>query len=302
MRRSATCVGPSADRAPWLSVIVAVGGAIDALAPLAAQARDGRVEVIVVTDDAGAHLRPDPPLKILRLPGRATLPRLLGAGLAEAQGEIIGVLDAGCPPDPSWVTVAIEAHIGSHPVVGGAVEPEGLRTCADWAGYFLDYGRFMLPLAPGAAPLVPGINITMKRWALDRDRRYVAPEFWKAYWCRALQAGGHTLHLAPSLLVRYRRRLPLGALLAQRFHHGRCFAGMRLEQISLGRRLVYLAGSPALPLLLLARLLRALLPKRRRFGALARALPVIVLGTVGWALGELFGYLAGPGGSCRHVR
>jgi hypothetical protein len=77
---------------------------------------------------------------------------------------------------------------------------------------------------------------------------------------------------------------------------------MRLRELSPVRRMVYAAGTPALPLLSCARILGAVLPKRRHRAALGRALPAIVLGAVAWAAGELCGYLAGAGQSCRHVR
>jgi hypothetical protein len=77
---------------------------------------------------------------------------------------------------------------------------------------------------------------------------------------------------------------------------------MRLRQVRGLRRLGYIAGAPALPLVLLARMLRAVLPKRRYLGKLALAMPVVCLAMLIWAAGELTGYLFGPGESCRYVR
>ncbi len=77
---------------------------------------------------------------------------------------------------------------------------------------------------------------------------------------------------------------------------------MRLEQLSGLRRVAYLAGAPVLPLLLFARIIRAVLQKRRHLGKLALTIPLIFLAMLSWALGEFIGYAAGQGGSCQHVR
>ena len=82
----------------------------------------------------------------------------------------------------------------------------------------------------------------------------------------------------------------------------RSFAGMRLRQLRGLKRVAYLAGAPALPVMLLARAVGAVLPKRRYVGKLVLAMPMIFLAMLSWALGELVGYSSGPGGSCKHVR
>jgi hypothetical protein len=160
----------------------------------------------------------------------------------------------------------------------------------------------MLPLTEGIAAELPGNNISMKRWALERGREFASREFWKTYWCRQLQADGLQLHIAPEMLVRYRPNTDFRPFLVRRFHHGRCFAGMRLRQFRGLGRAAYLAGTPALPLLLFARIVRAILPKQRYTGRLVMAMPMIFLAVLSWAMGELTGYLCGPGDSCRYVR
>jgi hypothetical protein len=287
-------------------VIVAAGDAgvdragIDALLAQAG----GDVEVIVAErkDRPLASGRDDRRLTVVSLPETASLPRLLGAAIEQAAGDVVAILDAGCPVAEGWVRAVLGAHTAKHPVIGGGVEPEALRTRADWAAYFLDYARFMRPLAPGVARLVPGINVSMKRWALGVGTQYVEGEFWKAHWCRHLEARGWSLRVEPSMVVRYRRRSSLWPLLRQRFHHGRCFAGMRRADTRGARRIAYVLGTPLLPALLLARLLVEVVPRRRRLGQLVLCLPVLGLALAAWSAGELLGYLAGAGASCGHVR
>jgi hypothetical protein len=238
----------------------------------------------------------------VRLPKTATLPRLLGAALEQARGEIIAITDTHCEIDDGWVQALLRAHESAHSVIGGAVEPGALRRLVDWAAYLAEYGQFMLPLTEGIGDELPGNNISMKRWALEHGREFVQGEFWKTHWCRQLQAEGLQLQQTPGILVCYGCAYTLFGFLTRRFHHGRCFAGMRLRRLRGLRRAAYLAGSPALPMLLLFRMLRAVLAKRRRIDKLVLSLPIIVLGMFSWAAGELIGYLSGPGRSCRHVR
>lgn len=296
--------------APRLSVIVASMHPGDDLPSALRHLTHGRtasdVEVILVerASASESQKRMEAPDCVVRIgvPDTATLPRLLGTALEHARGEIIAMTDTRCELHEGWVAALLQAHERPYPVIGGAVEPGALRRLVDWAAYLTEYGQFMLPLTEGIAAELPGNNISMKRWVLERGREFAQGEFWKTYWCGQLQADGLQLHLAPQLIVRYRRDYDLWPFLIRRFHHGRCFAGMRVRQLSALERVAYIAGAPVLPVLLLARTVRAVLPKRRYLGKVVLAMPVIFLAVLSWAVGELIGYFSGPGGSCHHVR
>jgi hypothetical protein len=295
---------------PRVSVIVTADGPL-ATGPVSLVAAAARrigpgVEIILAhsSDEppSEAAERTDSGFTIIRLPGATPLPRLLGVALARARGEIIAITDTTCEVAEDWVSEILKAHAAPHPVIGGAVEPDGLRHMVNWASYFCDYGQFMRPLAEGPANELPGNNISVKRWVLERGKEFVAPQFWKTYWCRRLQAEGIGLHSTPSIVVYYRKSFRLLPYLLHRFHNGRCFAGMRLRELSPLRRACYVAAAPALPFVLAARMLRRTLGKRRRLAELALSFPVSLVAILAWALGELCGYVAGSGRSCDHVR
>src|SRR5689334_19255893 len=165
--------------APRLSIIVASirpgDGPQPVLCDLARRSTLG-VEVILVerVSDAAAPessgIR-DGVVRV-RAPDNATLPRLLGTAFRHARGEIIAITDTLCDLDDSWADTLLQIHEGTHPVIGGSVEPGELRSLVDWAAYLADYGQFMLPLTEGVATELPGNNISMKRWALDRGRAF----------------------------------------------------------------------------------------------------------------------------------
>jgi len=297
------------DKPPALSVVIAATTSLaEARACLETIARqsDGRPVEILVTHSNGTPpadwVRDYPGVTFLSLPPGAPLPRHLGVAVARAAGEIIAVTEGTCEIGDGWVGAILENHQSPHPVVGGAVEPRDLRTPVDWAAYFSEYGQFMLPLAAGQTAEVPGNNLSLKRWALAHGRQFVDGEFWKTLWCRHLQAEGHRLYAAPSPVVYYRKSFRFWPFLARRVHHGRCFAGMRVAQISFARRVLHLLTTPGLPVLFCARVFRAVLPKRRYRGQFFASVPIIVLATIAWTIGEFVGYLGGPGEGCRHVR
>jgi hypothetical protein len=139
----------------------------------------------------------------VRVPQSTTLPRLLGTALQRARSDIIAITDTNCEMDDGWVSTLIRVHENEYPVIGGSVEPGALRGSVGWAAYLMDYSQFMAPLTEGIATELPGNNISMKRWALDRGRELAHAEFWKTHWCRQLQADGLHLRMAPQLTVRY---------------------------------------------------------------------------------------------------
>jgi glycosyl transferase family 2 len=295
---------------PHVSVIVfsttPLSEAPGCVATLTAQQRDGEPEIIVV-DSADGEIpkrfaERGENVTFIRLPDEANIARMLGEALRRARGDILAITEATCAVDRNWVSAIEKAHEAPHPVIGGAVEPEQLRSALDWAAFFAEYGHFMLPIDEGVVDQVPGINLSVKRPALGRGREFVDGEFWKAFWCRRLQAEGTRLWLTPSVLVHYRKTFALRPFLARRFHHGRCFAAMRSRAWSAARRTLYAAGSPVLPFVFCARIVRSVAPKTRYRFELVRAFPHVVLATVSWAVGEGCGYLLGAGTSCREVK
>ncbi len=294
---------------PQLSVVVACTCANRDIEPvlssLYGQTGAESVEIIVVDGSgdrsAGPKERDATQMTVLQFPCGTSLPTLWGAGIAQACGGIIAVMDARSIPDSRWVAETLAAHNSEDLVVGGAVDPLPERGVVDWAAYFCEYGQFMQPLKAGVAAELPGNNIAFKRSALAKGRRFVEPEFWKTYWCRSLQQEGVQLRAVPSMVIYDKKSYRLLPFLVRRFHHGRCFAGMRNKQLASVKRLLYCLGTPLLPLVFLRRIARAVLQKRRYLRQFLFALPVSILAVISWSMGECCGYLAGPGRSCEHL-
>jgi len=67
-----------------------------------------------------------------------------------------------------------------------------------------------------------------------------------------------------------------------------------------GRRLAYIAASPLVPLILLAKMARKVITKKDYAVKFVLSLPFTLLFTVCWSWGEFLGYLLGTRGATRH--
>lgn len=240
-------------------------------------------------------------VQFLRFKDKVGIPALSAAAIERAKGEIIALTDSSCLVDGNWITSVIEAHQSHSPVIGGAVEIYDPEKPLDWAAYFCDYAQFMFPLKAGAAAALPGNNISFKRCALKVGNEYVRNHFTKTLWCQKLQAAGIELTLDPKILVYYTRKFKIASLLARRFHHGRVFAGTRVQAMMLPKRVLYIFGSIFLPMIFLLRIIFVVFNKKRFIKEFLISFPFIVLAVLFWSIGEICGYLAGKGKSCNYT-
>jgi len=93
----------------------------------------------------------------------------------------------------------------------------------------------------------------------------------------------------------------MGEYLSQRYLYARSYAGARVAGAPLPKRLAYGAAALALPPLLFFRTVSRIVAKRRHRAELVRSLPLLAVFVVSWALGEMVGYVAGPGDSLAKV-
>jgi hypothetical protein len=261
------------------------------------------VEVIVVEAVGEAvrrRLRGRRPAVVLIESPRQPIPRLRYQGVCRARGKFVAILeDHGCVA-ADWAATVLQAHQGPWGAVGGVVE-NGQNGLINWAVYFCEYTPYMQPVVEGVAVDLPGNNIAYKRPHLLRHAEVLEQGQWESWINDRLRADGIPVASTNAMVVHHIKPFRLGYFLVQRFHFARSFAGMRRVDQSPARRLVYGAGSLALPALLTARVAGTVLRKRRHLGRFLLALPlVVVFFTVG-ACGEMIGYLFGPGTSLEKV-
>jgi len=213
------------------------------------------------------------------------------AGLREARGDLVAMLEDRGAPAPSWARELAQLHEQHpHAVIGGAVT--NVRdTALAWAVYLNDFGRFQPPFPSGPQTWVTDINLCYKRAALEATRQLWGERFHETTVHWELQRRGAGLYLSPGPVVEQRREgLTLASLLEERLEWGRLFGYTRAREHPGLARLAFTLMTPALPLLLFARITRRQLGLASR-GAFLRAAPALLLLLIAWSAGEALGYV-----------
>ncbi|HYN05835.1 MAG TPA: glycosyltransferase [Vicinamibacterales bacterium] len=267
------------------------------------------VEALVVSDWQRPSGRPSDALRSafhrirwIEAPRNSTVPRMRAMGVEISRGDIVALIEDDCIVQRGWYDALVSAHRTSASAVGGAVEPGAYRRGLDWAVYFCDYGRFMLPLAAGPAVALAGNNMSYKRDALMRLPSALTYELLEVFVHEAWQRDGTPMRTDPAVVVTNAHSWTLADVTRIPYHHARAFAGRRLSHASPWRRRVMGVAALAFPVLKVLRVVREVALRRRRFVALCRALPWVVVLAVSWSIGESVGYLSGPGESASQWR
>ena len=295
---------------PKLSVVVASVNGWSMLGPtlrsIDASPERSAIEVIVVEAAGCETLREvrehRPAVEVIEVDPAVerTIPGLRYLGVVRARGDLVAILEDHVEVDPGWASALIEAHEGPWGAVGGVVE-NGRDGLVNWAAFFCEYAPYMGPVSEGESADLPGNNIAYKRPHLLRHAGELERGRWESWINDKLRRDGVPIASTNRAVVRHIKPFRLGHFLGQRFHFARSFAGMRRVDQSVAKRWVYGIGSVALPAILTLRVTRTALAKRRDLGMFAASLPLIALFHCVGAVGEMVGYLVGPGDSLRRV-
>ncbi|MGH2683998.1 MAG: glycosyltransferase [Actinomycetota bacterium] len=244
-----------------------------------------------------------PDVTVLAFDEPKSVPWLRGAGIRAAGGRLVAVTEDHCVPRRDWLERMVEAHRRTGwAAVGGGVENDADTRTVDWAVFFCEYHQHMSPVPEGEATFIPGMNVAYDMDALHPMRDLFAEGLWENFLHDRLREAGHHIGMDPRIVVGHKKRFTVRMFMSERFHYSRSFAGMRVAGAPLRTRLMWAAATPALPALLLSRLVREVRRRGTHVGWFVRSLPLIVLFTVAWSVGELYGYLTGPGDSLLKVR
>jgi len=290
-----------------LSVVIAASNNISllkqCLASLKRQWEAEDTEVIVVSNYNG--LTKDmiekhfPHVRHLRLPEDTTLPELMTQGISCSRGEIVALTEDHCIFDENWCSEIKKAHESPYSVIGGSVENASCKRSLDWAVYFYDYGKYMLPNQPGVVNSLSGMNVSYKKSILKQFENSYQKGFFETFIHEELRNQGHSLYLVPTAVVYHKKNYEIKDALTQCYHHGRSYGGMRIANAILLKRIAFIFGSLMLPILLSSRIVLGIIRKRRHIRELFLSLPYLLLLMASWSFGEFCGYLGGEGTSSR---
>lgn len=295
------------DSTPQLSVVVpSVNGWGDLEGCLAALGRLEGVDLeVVVVDRVGPAVRDrlaeSPlPIELIEVEPFTTIPRMRELAFERVRAPIVGVIEDHVIVPPDWGTRMLAAQAAGDQVVGGSVDNDARETLAEWASFLCEYSHCLAPVA-GVSDWVTGNNVTYRRELLEKHRDVIARGGWENLLHDAIRDSGVNLVCRPEILVGHKKHFTFGEYMSQRYLYARSYAGARLADAGLAKRLVYAAATLALPPMLALRIVRGVWSSGRYRGELIRSLPMIGLFVFAWAGGETVGALAGPGDALGRV-
>ncbi|MGH7710977.1 MAG: hypothetical protein ACREOG_06815, partial [Gemmatimonadaceae bacterium] len=219
---------PDRTRRPVLSVVIVVfaGGRLIKRVLEALERQEGvagPVELIVamspgLVNEQTVHSGA-PAARLVRGPAGAHPAALRALGVRLAAAPIVACTEDHCIPARDWCARIIAAHRGTPLAIGGAIQKLQPDAPVAWAGYLLDYGRFMPPFAAGPAAYLSDCNVSYKRRALDAITAEWQEAFHETRVHDAIREreGADTIVLDPSILVMQSRRPHLATFLGERF-------------------------------------------------------------------------------------
>lgn len=269
------------------------------LRALAAQARSPgtpRFEVVVAHApemEGVPRLREEfPEARFVCREGLQTPIDLAALAASEARSEILLLTEDHCEPGAEWVERLSAALEPGRAAAGGGIETDAQSATA-WAFYFVDFFRYLEPVAQGAAKSVSVCNAAYRRAELEAIRACWERGFHETEVHEQLQRRFGKLWLVEGAAVKMRREVRLGDALRERYDLGRLFAAKRAGFSSGRERGFYLLFSPALPALLLGRMAAKAFTRGDTAGKFLRALGSLAAMVVAWSWGEFCGYLTG---------
>lgn len=291
-----------------LSVIIpSVNGWQDlegAIAALRAQEGGFKVQPVVVDrlgEELQARVRSEfPDVTLVPVPRTMTIPEMRIVGFAAAEAPVVGVIEDHVLVPPDWTKRMLAAHAQGAQVVGGSVMNAASDRLVDRAAFLCEYSHCLKPPA-GDAEWLTGNNVTYRREILNQFRETIAEGRWEDHLHAAIRNAGIPLLSEPGISVGHKKHYTVREYLYQRYVYARAYAGIRLQGQPAGRRMVYGLAAFALPAVISYRILKRARAANVQMSALLEATPLLVLFVSAWGMGEVVGYLRGPGNALREV-
>lgn len=295
--------------APALTVVVpSVNGWGDLKGCLSALEQErGRVALeVLVADRLGDALRQQvqahfPWVRVLSAPGGTSIPALRALAFGEARGAAIAVIEDHVLVPPGWAGALLARIAAGDQVAGGAVENAATESLVDWAAFLCEYSQLMPPVPRGPVRGITGNNTIYRRDLLARYAEVWRAGRWENHLHEAMRRDGVVLQQDPEIVVGHKKHYAVGEYLTQRYLYARSYAGLRVAGMSAWRKLAYGCAAVLLPPLLLARVVRTTWGKQRHRRELLGSLPLLVLFTGAWGVGEIIGAWCGPGDALAKV-
>ncbi len=275
------------------------------LAALSAQTAKRRLEIVIVAPSSQglnldeASLSEFLSFQVVEVGPIRSTGAAIAAGFQKARAPVVAYAEEHSYPFPTWAEALLLAHQKPWAAVGPAIVNANPGTLISWANLFADFGPSVEPASAGVTSQLAWHHVSYKRALLagyetEQLRDLLETE---GFLHQALQNRGYQLYCEPAAKSNHVNVSSVFSLIRCEFVGGRLFGAARVrhDKWSVARRLIYILGSPLIPIL---RLRRALQQVRRagQFDKLfPQILPGILIALVAHCLGEICGYAFGAG-------
>lgn len=222
-------------------------------------------------------------------------------GVRAATAPIVFLGETHSFPNPDFVRAVIDAASGTWDVLVPALENANPENSISWANFLMDYGTWHTGLASGPIGGGPTWNVAYRRSVLmemDADLgRMLSHGDDLAV---AFRAAGRRTVFTPSAVISHANVSRARWWFEQRYLAGLLVGDSRRRRWSAEKRLLYVAASPLIPAVIIARLRPAIAGGSRK-GMRLMTIPAVLAGVVFRTIGEVVAYLRGasPGSQTR---
>lgn len=294
---------------PSISITISTGQGWPDVRRAVASAEEAAAGVggeVVVTDGSGLPVPPPGALAkttTWRAEPGASVFQLRGLAYSLARAPILAITEDHCRVDPDWAARMLAAH-AVHPkaaAIGGSVENGATGSALDWASFLVVQAPIAAPIASGPARSLAGaVNVSYKRDAMEGIDDFDGLGMLDMIHQRHLGKAGRVLVADDSIRVCHDQSLGRRGTIEIHYHAGRTFAGFLRQRMDRTAWL-RLVGVLIIPYLRFGRAMT--LAQRKGYGSVVRRAWPAMLGLfLVQGVGQVVGFIAGPGDSPRKVQ
>lgn len=261
---------------------------------LRSQALGHDVELVVVIPHAEARLLDQDEVTIVPVNSIYPLSQARAAGVHAAASEFVFMGETHSFPRAGMFKAIVAAHEDGATIVVPALENENPSGLVSWAGFLSGYASWALGRERGELEGAPLFNVSYRKSFLlgfgeSLDRVLLIREDIR----QRVAAANGKMFFEPAAKIGHVNITRARDWIPQRVVAGRTIGSVRSASWATGRRVAYALAFPLIPMVLMRKHWRGIARTIRQHRVPRAVLPVLLLGMLFQAWGEMLGYLLG---------